>query len=71
MKTDRTGEPTVELRLDDDGKLDDVVIRTPTVFHMERMDTNQWWIGVDVAGEDRVVFWVTSKGRIDITSERD
>ena len=71
MKTDRTGEPTVELRLDDDGKLDDVVIRTPTLFRMERMDTNQWWIGVDVAGEDRVVFWIHSKDRIDITTERD
>ena len=70
-KTDRTGALTVELRPDDKGELDDVVIRTPTLVRIERMDRGHWWMRVDVAGEESVVFNFHSKGTIRGYAERE
>jgi hypothetical protein len=33
----------IEFRKDDSGAIDDVVVRNPTVFKMERMNDNKWW----------------------------
>ena len=47
----------VELRPDDHGELDDLVIDDVTMVHMERMDTNVWWIGLYFGGKgDRITF---------------
>jgi len=64
-------EPAVELRLDADGTLDDVVIRTPTLVRLERMDRGQWWMRVDVAGEASVVFQFWSGAEIRVEAERE
>jgi hypothetical protein len=41
--------PDEEWRLDDDGELDDVVVPHVSLFRLERMDANAWWIGLTVA----------------------
>jgi len=71
MKRTRDGEPTVELRPDDKGELDDVVIRTPTMVRIERMDRGHWWARVEVAGEPAVVFNFHSDTEIRAYAELD
>ena len=38
--------PSVEIRRNEDGSLDEVVTRVggKCVFHLEQMDTNHWWM---------------------------
>lgn len=53
-----------EIRLDEDGELDEVVASGTMTFHLERMDDEEWWIGltfadgktlhVDISGNLRV-----------------
>ena len=37
-----------EIRLNEDGSLDEAVASKPTYFHLEQMDTGAWWIGVEM-----------------------
>jgi len=64
-------EPPVEIRPDDDGRVDDVVIRTPTLVRMERMDGNRWWLRIEVDGEQSVIFHIESQTFIDVNAERE
>lgn len=48
---------TIEIRHDDDGVLDELIVRDPTLVHMERMDTARWWMRIDRADGDSVVLW--------------
>lgn len=55
-------------RLDDDGRLDDIVVNNVSLFRMERMNVNQWWIGlysVEAPGEAvHIDIEITSEGMI-------
>lgn len=50
-----------EFRLDEDGKLDDVVVWDAELVRLERMDTNSWWLGVTLRDGSRVMFNIGSK----------
>lgn len=39
-----------EIRLDEDGNPDDIVISCDSI-HLERMDNNFWWLGINKNGE--------------------
>jgi hypothetical protein len=39
-------EPGVEVRLNDDGTIDEIVTHQPVRFHLEQMDDGQYWIGL-------------------------
>ena len=63
-----------EIRLDEDGNLDEVVVGkfpkarkpfTETCVHVERMADGWWWIGIDMpgGGSIHVNFWTRKKGR--------
>lgn len=45
---DRSVEPGVEVRPNDDGTIDEICIDLPAraTFHMEQMDDGQYWIGI-------------------------
>lgn len=45
----------IELRKDSDGNIDDVVVREPTMFRMEKMNDNQWWMRVYTLKGDLVI----------------
>lgn len=50
-------EPGVEVRLNDDGTIDEIVTHQPVSFHLEQMDDGLYWIGLnwrDEQGEDRM-----------------
>jgi hypothetical protein len=50
-------EAGVEVRLNDDGTIDEIVTHQPVSFHLEQMDDGQYWIGLnwkDEAGKDRM-----------------
>lgn len=36
----------VEVRLNDDGTIDEIVTAKPMFFHLEQMDDGQYWIGL-------------------------
>ena len=38
--------PGVEVRLNDDGTIDEIVTSRPCTFHLEQMDDGQYWIGL-------------------------
>ena len=62
--------PLRELRLDDRGQLDDVVIENVDVFHMERMDTDHWWMRLSLPSRQDYVFDITASGRaVEVTVE--
>jgi hypothetical protein len=53
-------EPVLALRNDDDGKLDDVVVKGAKSFRAEMMDDKTLWMACyfDDAGTERVTFYV-------------
>src|SRR5215813_3864046 len=72
MPKTRLGEYLMEVRHDDSEQVDDVVVRTPALVRLERMDTNRWWLRIDVVGEESLIFWFTTSGRaLDVTVERE
>ena len=50
---------TFEIRRNDDGSLDEVVACRPRFVHLEQMDTDSWWLRIDIDGKRAVVvnFW--------------
>lgn len=61
-------EPGVEVRLNPDKTIDEVLFSLPggAFFHLEQMDTGQYWIGVswtDESGEDRMQHMMLSTAR--------
>jgi len=58
----------VELRPDDNGDLDDLVIDNVSMVHMERMDKKVWWIGLYFGpSNDRVTFDVRATKKDGLT----
>lgn len=51
-----------ELRLDDEGKLDDIVLQCDSV-HLERMSDDFWWLGV-YRGRERTTFHICRTGKL-------
>ena len=50
-------EPGVEVRLNDDGTIDEICLMQPATFHLEQMDDGIYWIGLnwrDADGNDRM-----------------
>lgn len=52
------------------GQPDDIAIEDVSMFRLERMAGHRWWLAC-YRGEKRIVFWITSKGRIDVTMDPD
>ena len=44
-----------EIRLDDDGKLDEVVVEHAKHVHLERMDQGAWWMRIELADGSAIV----------------
>jgi hypothetical protein len=42
-------DESYEIRYDDDGELDEVVVRGCSLAHLERMDLGGWWLGLTLA----------------------
>lgn len=61
----QTDEPDyrIALRDDDEGYLDDVVIKDVEMFRMERMDDGAIWACCYLKGHERVDFWLTGGRR--------
>jgi hypothetical protein len=45
----------IELRKDDSGDIDDVVVHNPTMFRMERMNDSKWWVRIYTPHGDLVI----------------
>ena len=55
----------IALRPDDQGDLDDVVVKDVEMFRAEMMDNRSLWMCCYLEGHERVNFWVTAKrGRL-------
>lgn len=62
--------PQRDLRNDDDGNLDDVVVTEVEMFRLERMDSDRWWMRLYMAdGEDLVFHVELVKGVIQVFVE--
>lgn len=61
-----------EIRLDHLKELDEVVSNNVSVFHLERMDRNAWWMRIDLKdGRAIVVNLSTHRATIDGLAEWD
>lgn len=52
-----------EVRLNDDGSVDEVVVVNPVLVHVEQMDSDYWWMSIDGAQGRRMVFHFTIRGK--------
>src|SRR3990167_7665375 len=52
-----------EWRLDEKGRLDDIVVHDVTTFRLERMSKDQWWIGLYKADGTRQAIMIYRKGK--------
>ncbi|MDR3736077.1 MAG: hypothetical protein P4L10_11140 [Acidobacteriaceae bacterium] len=57
-----------EIRLNDDGTLDEIVAKDD-FFHLEQMDGNCWWLSVQRDGQ-QVDVWLRARGKITAHFER-
>ena len=55
----------VEVRLNEDGTIDEIVIDRPLRFHLEQMDDGQYWIGLTILGkrQDTQHIMLSRKGK--------
>lgn len=54
----------IALRPDENGALDDVFVNDVSMFRLERMSDDSWWMCCYLAGrEDRVNFWINRRGK--------
>lgn len=63
-----------ELRFNEDGTVDDLLIRDSTgryLFHMEQMDDGLYWMRAYTGGDEDFVVWLNSKSRIVATHDLD
>lgn len=61
-----------EFRHNDDGTLDDVVITTIDLLHLEQMDRNLWWMGLyRKAGEEIIAFHISSDSPVSVSVQMD
>lgn len=47
----------------DDGTLDEVVVDHPVSVHLEQMEDDSWWLGIDIGDGDPLVVWLGTRGR--------
>jgi hypothetical protein len=59
-------EPGVEVRLNDDGTIDEIIVPSCSV-HVEQMDDGQYWMGLDWVDETgkkrRQAVWFNRHGK--------
>lgn len=56
----------IEVRLNEDGTIDEIVSHKPMYFHLEQMDDGQYWIGLDTKPRgkcDHQSIMLTRKGK--------
>lgn len=58
----------VDIRLNEDGTLDEVV---SPFFHLEQMSPTHWWMAVYDAKGDRVTVHLHARGKISANVERE
>ena len=66
------GWPEIEIRNNDDGSLDEIVMRVggECVYHLEQMSHRSWWMGC-YQGKKRVAVWLMAQGKITAMIEDD
>lgn len=57
-----------EVRLNDDGSLDELV--GSGAFHLEQMGDNHWWMSLTGPGGEEVHVWLQARGKITASYER-
>lgn len=62
-KTKPIKKADFEIRTNPDGTLDEVVASNAKFVHLEQMSPNQWWLGLDTGGNQRITIWFTARGR--------
>lgn len=55
--------PSYEIRLTERDRLDEIV-SSPDYVHLEKMDANFWWLGIQTKGGDFIHVYLTSKRAI-------
>jgi len=54
-------------RVDDSGQLDDIVVPDVRLFRMERMDDDEWWIGLHLRDGRLIHLHVTASASPSLT----
>ena len=54
--------PRIAIRPDDDGSVDDVVIRDVSMFRLERLGDHLWWMRCHLDGDDYIEFNIDDDG---------
>jgi hypothetical protein len=67
----KLSEPQSEVRLDDDGAVDDVVIGPVKLFRLERMAEGVWWLRLYMPDGNDFIFWLHGNGPVVATVERE
>ena len=68
VKEKAVNQPRIDR--DGDGTLDDVFIPNVDSVHLEKMDTDHWWIGVYMKGEVCYHFNVTATTALHVSMEK-
>jgi len=55
------GAMSVEIRKNDDGSIDEV-IANGCAIHLEQMDKNAWYLGIDASDGSHWQFWMGANG---------
>lgn len=65
--------PRYEIRLNDDGSLDEVVATAPTHVHLEQMADDAWWLRIDMPDGRAVVvnLWTQKRAHIKALAETE
>lgn len=56
-------EESVRVGIDDDGDLDELVVRDAKSVHLERMDDGVVWVEVERQNGQRLAVWLHRKGK--------
>jgi len=60
-----------DIRLTDDGTLDDLVFTHASHVHLERMDTGHWWMGILLPDGRQFTLQFTSRAPIAALIEQE
>lgn len=61
IKPNAYKDDTREIRLRPNGKLDEVIVHSPSEFHLERKDDGLWWLRIYTKDDADVVMWFETK----------
>lgn len=71
----RAQEPTVEgaerVKRNQDGSLDELVVRQVETFHIEQMDRESWWIGLSLADGRSIRIDIWSKAAVYVRADTE